>query len=87
MRNLNRLLGSLLLAAAVAVPAMVVGEAKAQEVRVYDRDHHDYHNWDEHENGAYRRYLNENHREYREYNHQSHRDQRNYWNWRHSHPD
>jgi hypothetical protein len=89
MRNLNRYLSSLVLAAAVAVPAMVTGEAKAQEVnvRVYDRDHHDYHNWDEHENVAYRRYLGENHRDYREYNRQSRREQRDYWNWRHGHPD
>jgi hypothetical protein len=89
MRNLNRYLGSLVLAAAVVAPTLVVSSAQAQEVnvRVYDRDHHDYHNWDDHENIAYRRYLDENHREYREYNRQNHRDQRAYWNWRHSHPD
>ena len=89
MRNLNRYLGSLILAAAVAIPAMVAGAATAQEVnvRVYDRDHHDYHNWDAHEDVVYRRYLGENHRDYREYHHLSHHDQRNYWNYRHSHPD
>jgi len=42
-------IGSLLLAAAIAAPALVVTEAKAQEavvqVRVYDRNHGDYHNW------------------------------------------
>ena len=83
MRNLNRYLGSLILAAAVAIPAMVAGEAKAQEVsvRVYDRDHHDYHNWDAHEDVVCRRYLGENHRDYREYHHLSHQ------NYRHSHPD
>jgi hypothetical protein len=89
MRNLYRYLGSLLLATAVIAPTLVVSTAQAQEVnaRVYDRDHHDYHNWDDHENGAYRRYLDENHREYREYNRQNRRNQRAYWNWRHSHPD
>jgi type III secretory pathway component EscR len=89
MRNVNRYLGSLLLAAAVLAPTLVVSTAQAQDVnvRVYDRDHHDYHNWDDHENLAYRRYLDENHREYREYNRLNRRDQRAYWNWRHSHPD
>ena len=79
MRNLNRYLGSLVLAGAVAAPALLVSPATAQEVnvRVYDRDHRDYHNWDDHENGAYRRYLEENHRDYREYNRLSRRDQRN----------
>jgi hypothetical protein len=32
MRNLNRYLGSLILAAAFAIPAMVAGAAEAQEV-------------------------------------------------------
>ncbi len=89
MLHLNRYLGSLLLAAAVVAPTLVVRTAQAQDVnvRVYDRDHHDYHNWDDHENLAYRRYLEENHREYRDYNRQNRRDQRAYWNWRHGHPD
>jgi hypothetical protein len=89
MRNLQHCLGSLVLVAAVAAPALVVSAAKAQEVnvRVYDRDHRDYHNWDDRENVAYRRYLTERHREYREYNRQNHRDQRAYWNWRHRNPD
>jgi hypothetical protein len=84
-------IGSMLLAAAFAASALVVADAKAQEasvqVRVYDRNHGDYHNWDDREDHAYRRYLGERHREYVEYNHQNERTQRNYWNWRHSHPE
>jgi hypothetical protein len=91
MRRMNRYIGSLFLAAAIVAPALVVTEAKAQEasvqIRVYDRDHRDYHNWDDREDHAYRRYLEEQRREYREYHHQNHRIQRHYWNWRHSHPD
>jgi hypothetical protein len=79
------------LAAAIVAPALVVAEAKAQEaavqVRVYDRDHRDYHNWDDREDRAYRRYLVERRRSYREYNRQQHKVQKHYWNWRHSHPD
>lgn len=89
MPRLHRYIGSLILAAAIAAPALIVTRANAQEVqvRVYDRDHRDYHNWDDHEDRAYRRYLVEQHRDYREYNHQNRAMQRNYWNWRHSHPD
>jgi hypothetical protein len=91
MRRIDRYISSLFLAAAIAVPALVVAEAKAQEasvqVRVYDRDHGDYHNWDDREDHAYRGYLVEQHRTYRVYNRQSNRVQRHYWNWRHSHPD
>jgi len=91
MRRINRYTGALILAAAIVAPASVVVEARAQEagvqVRVYDRDHRDYHNWDDREDRAYRRYLEVQHRNYREYNRQHYRVQRHYWNWRHSHPD
>jgi type III secretory pathway component EscR len=85
------MIGALLVAAAIAAPVMVATRVNAQEatvqVRVYDRDHRDYHNWDDHEDRAYRSYLAEQHRDYREYNKQNRRDQKHYWNWRHSHPD
>lgn len=91
MRRIHRFIGTLFLAAAIVAPAATVAEAKAQEagvqVRIYDRDHRDYHNWDDHEDRAYRRYLSEHRREYIEYNSQNNRDQRNYWKWRHNHPD
>ena len=57
------------------------------QVRVYDSRHRDYHNWDDHEDRAYRSYMVERHRPYRSYNEQRARDQRNYWKWRHQHPD
>jgi hypothetical protein len=91
MHRVHRFIGTLVLAAAFVAPAVVVADAKAQEasvqIRVYDRDHRDYHNWDDREDHAYRRYLVEHRREYREYNSQKEKDQRNYWKWRHSHPD
>ena len=92
MRRINRCISLVLLAAAIVAPALlVVAGAKAQEasvqVRVYDRDHRDYHNWDDREDRAYRRYLVEQHRSYRAYHRQHYGRQRHYWNWRHSHPD
>ncbi|GAC1428138.1 MAG: hypothetical protein NVS9B5_00860 [Terriglobales bacterium] len=61
--------------------------AAAEEKRVYDRSHHDYHQWNNNEDRAYRQYLTENHREYRDVTVLNRRDQTRYWSWRHSHPD
>jgi hypothetical protein len=46
---------------------------KPQEasVRVYDRDHRDYHNWDDREDHAYRRYLGAQRRTYLGYDRQT----------------
>jgi hypothetical protein len=90
MHHIDRYIRSLLLASAIAAPAAIVAEPKPQDgvqIRVYDRDHRDYHNWDDHEDRAYRGYLTEQHRSYRDYNRQHARVQRHYWNWRHTHPD
>src|SRR6266849_8368393 len=57
------------------------------QVRVYDRDHRDYHNWDDREDRAYRRYYVVQRRTYREYDKQNSKAQRKYWKWRHTHPD
>ena len=91
MYHLNRYLGSLALAAALITPVLVVAGAPAQEanvqVRVYDRDHRDYHNWDDREDRAYRHYLEERHEAYMEFHRQHHKVQQHYWKWRHEHPD
>ena len=91
MHHIDRYICSLFLAAAIAAPALLVAEATASEatvqVRVYDRDHRDYHYWNDHEERVYRHYLVVQHRSYREYHRQHYSVQRHYWNWRHSHPD
>jgi len=86
MRRLKVTLGSLLLSAAL-IPSLagagcaVRGEAR---VRYYDSDHRDWHNWDEHEERQYRRYLNERHMEYRDFNQMDNQGKAQYWKWRHS---
>ena len=91
MHRIDRYIRSLLLAAAIAAPSAIMADPRPHDgnvqVRVYDRDHRDYHNWNDHEDRAYRRYLEEQHRSYREYHRQHYKVQRHYWNWRHSHPD
>jgi hypothetical protein len=91
MLHIDRYISSLFLAAAIAAPTAIMAHSRPQDsgvqVRVYDRDHRDYHNWDDHEDRAYRRYLTVQHRSYRQYHRQHYRVQKHYWNWRHSHPD
>jgi hypothetical protein len=91
MRSLSRCISLLVLATAVAAPTAIMAAPKPQDasvqIRVYDRDHRDYHNWDDREDRAYRRYLAAQRRSYREYHRQHYIVQRHYWNWRHSHPD
>jgi hypothetical protein len=77
----------LLLTGLLGVTVPRATEAQSVDVRVYDSHHKDYHNWDDHEDRAYRRYLAEKHYEYREYQKQSHHRQEAYWTWRHEHPE
>jgi hypothetical protein len=91
MHYSHRFIGALFLTAALATSGSILAAATPQEasvqVRVYDTNHKDYHNWDDHEDHAYRGYLTERHEAYRPYAKQNHRHQNDYWNWRHSHPD
>ena len=61
---------------------------KAQKkLRVYDAKHKDYHDWNENEDRAYHRYLNEKHEEDRDYGKLTREKQTEYWEWRHQNPD
>jgi hypothetical protein len=58
MHPSNRFVTTLFLTAALASSGSIVTAATPQasvQVRVYDAYHHDYHNWDEREDHAYRR--------------------------------
>jgi len=95
MHRAHRYLCSLSLAAALLAPVASVAKAATQDdrrydndqVRYYDRDHRDYHSWDDREDRAYRRYLAAKHRSYRKFKRANTRVHRDYWNWRHSNPD
>ena len=80
-------LASLVLIAGLLVPFSAIAASKETDVsvRVYDKDHKDYHNWDDHENKQWGVYLSENHKKYHEYSKSNKKEQSNYWNWRHSH--
>jgi len=89
MHRTHPYIASLFLMVAIAAPASIVAAAPqaSVQVRIYDRDHKDYHNWDDHENQAWGRYLTENHRPSHEFRKSHRKEQSQYWNWRHSHPD
>jgi hypothetical protein len=75
------------LAAPVSIMAARVPQEASVQVRVYDKDHKDYHNWDDNENRAWGRFLVENHRDSHEFAKSNKKEKSQYWNWRHSHPD
>jgi hypothetical protein len=95
MHQSFKYLGLIFVTAALSAPLATRSRA-AQEVvvreggdhhRYYDRNHHDYHEWNDREDRSFRVYLGEQHRDYRGFDHENSRQQRAYWNWRHSHPD
>jgi hypothetical protein len=57
----------------------------AQEQRVYDSVHKDYHVWSGDEDRRYRTYLEDHHKKYRDFSQLSKKKQREYWQWRHDH--
>jgi hypothetical protein len=89
MHRSHRFVASLFLATALAAPLGIMAAAQqvGVQVRVYDKSHKDYHNWDENENRSWGQYLSENHRKQHEFTKANKREQSDYWNWRHSHPD
>jgi hypothetical protein len=91
MLRAHRYIASLLVAAGLAAPMAILAGPGPQEatvkVRIYDREHKDYHNWDDNENRAWGRFIVEKHRKDHEFSKANKREQAEYWNWRHSHPD
>lgn len=55
--------------------------------RYYDRDHRDYHEWNEREARAWHRYWNERRRREIAWERANERQRRAYWRWRHEHMD
>jgi hypothetical protein len=92
MHRPHHYLASLFLTAALAAPLSMIAAPAPQDEhdrqnRVYDKQHRDYHNWDDNENRAWGRFLVENHRDSHEFSRANRREQSQYWNWRHAHPD
>jgi hypothetical protein len=80
-----------LLGAALAIPITMAPSAlRADDHKVvtyHDKQHNDDHEWNAHENQAYRVYAKENHRKYQNFSTLKEDDQQAYWGWRHEHSD
>jgi hypothetical protein len=92
MMKSQRFLSSLAIAVALLAPGLVrtaAAQTRAEvkagpvTVRVYDRSHKDYHDWNDEEDRNYRAYLTTNHQTYRPIQKLSKSQQTKYWNTRH----
>jgi hypothetical protein len=89
MYRKSLIIGSLFLTAAFTAPLAITARAAPQRVsvRVYDRDHKDYHNWDDREAKSYESFRGEHPKYNATFGKTRRSEQRTYWNWRHEHPD
>ena len=88
MNNHSRLVGSLVLAAAMASSVLGAACGGHHYYRVYDPYYSDYHVWNGQEVVYYQQWSRENHRdEHRDFRKLPPGEQKEYWNWRHSHGD
>ncbi len=79
------MLGGLLLAASLIAPVAAMADDHRGEHRYYDRDHHDYHYWNDDEDRQYRAYLVEQHRVYVPFVRIDVRRRQEYFRYRHEH--
>jgi hypothetical protein len=79
MHRVHPYIASLFLTAALAAPVSIMAVPVPQEasvqVRIYDKQHKDYHNWDDRENRAWGQYLTENHKKPHEFKKANKREQ------------
>ena len=90
MYRKSLLISSLFLTAALIAPAAIRANAAPQSIsirRVYDRDHKDYHNWDDREVHSYELFRGDHPKYNVTFSKTNRRERRAYWNWRHEHPD
>jgi hypothetical protein len=70
------------------VPASLLAQDHKEAARNYhDKQHNDDHEWNSHEDKAYRMWAKENHRKYTDFGKLREDDQQAYWGWRHEHSD
>jgi hypothetical protein len=81
-----------LLCAALTVPIAIAPTAlfaddHSTARKYHDKKNNDDHEWNNHEDQAYRVYVKENHRKYKDFSKLHDNDQQAYWGWRHEHSD
>jgi len=77
-----------LLCATLAAPITLKPIAlQAEDRKYHDAKHNDDHEWNSHEDRAYRMWVKERHRKYVDFAKLKENDQQDYWAWRHEHSD
>lgn len=82
MKYLGAAAFAVTLITSVAVPSL-----RAEDKRYYDKEHKDYHQWNESEEKTYHQYWEEQKHPYVDWNHAKAEQRAAYWKWRHEHPD
>ena len=81
------LLCAALMAPIAMAPTALLAEDNKTARRYHDKHHNDDHEWNNHEDQAYRMWGKENHRKYKGFSRLKDNDQQAYWGWRHDHSD
>lgn len=86
---INRFLNATILSATLLAPVAVTTPAlRADDHKSYhDRERNEDHEWNAHEDKAYRIWVKENHRKYRDFGKLKEEERQDYWHWRHEHSD
>jgi hypothetical protein len=89
MKRIGLFIPALLLSTVLVAPLATQTSAKPQgvSVRIYDREHKDYHDWDDREARYYDRWRHDHPGFVVEFRKNSRSRQAEYWRWRHDHPD
>jgi hypothetical protein len=86
MKNTNLCVAALLLATGLLAAPLVMADDHDTH-RYYDKNHKDYHQWNDNEEHSYGLFLNENHIQVHAFRKAKPAEQQQYWQWRHEHPD
>jgi len=81
------LLGAALMVPIAMAPTMLRAEDQKTARTYHDKQHNDDHEWNSHEDQAYRVWVKQNHRKSRDFVKLNENDQQAYWGWRHEHSD
>ena len=85
---MKTLLTTALMSAALTIPLTLAPvQLTAADRRYHDKGHNDDHEWNSHEDKAYRMWTKENHRRYTPFDKLREEDRETYWGWRHNHSD
>ena len=83
-----RFWNSIILSAALLSSVAPTALRAADRPKSYhDAQRNDDHEWNSHEDKAYRIWVKENHRKYRDFAKLKEEERQSYWGWRHDHSD